>query len=143
MTKKVIYFLCTGNSCRSQMAEGFGKKYLGEEFDVRSAGIEAHGLNPNAVKAMKEVGIDISMQKSKVIDMSLLNQAYLVVTLCGDAEERCPMTPSQVRREHWGFEDPAKAQGTEAEKWAIFQKVRDGIEKRIKQFAEEEKSLNH
>lgn len=143
MTKKMIYFLCTGNSCRSQMAEGFGKKYLGEEFDVRSAGIEAHGLNLNAVKAMKEVGIDISMQKSKVIDMNLLNQAYLVVTLCGDAEERCPMTPPQVRREHWGFEDPAKAQGTEAEKWAVFQKVRDGIEKRIKQFAEEEKSLNH
>jgi arsenate reductase len=125
------------------MAEGFGKKYLGEEFDVRSAGIEAHGLNLNAVKAMKEVGIDISMQKSKVIDMNLLNQAYLVVTLCGDAEERCPMTPPQVRREHWGFEDPAKVQGTESEKWAVFQKVRDGIEKRIKQFAEEEKSLNH
>ncbi|MCI1859703.1 MAG: arsenate reductase (thioredoxin) [Sporolactobacillus sp.] len=143
MTKKMIYFLCTGNSCRSQMAEGFGKKYLGEEFDVRSAGIEAHGLNLNAVKAMKEVGIDISMQKSKVIDMNLLNQAYLVVTLCGDAEERCPMTPPQVRREHWGFEDPAKVQGTESEKWAVFQKVRDGIEKRIKQFAEEEKSLNH
>lgn len=143
MTKKFIYFLCTGNSCRSQMAEGFGKKYLGEEFDVRSAGIEAHGLNPNAVKAMKEAGIDISKQKSKVIDMNLLNQAYLVVTLCGDAEERCPMTPPQVRREHWGFEDPAKAQGTEAEKWAVFQRVRDGIEKRTKQFAEEEKSLNH
>lgn len=143
MTKKIIYFLCTGNSCRSQMAEGFGKKYLGEAFDVRSAGIEAHGLNSNAVKAMEEAGIDISQQKSKLIDRDLLDQAYLVVTLCGDAEERCPMTPPQVRREHWGFDDPAKAQGTEAEKWAVFQRVRDGIEKRIQQFAEDEQSLNH
>ncbi|GGL48281.1 arsenate reductase (thioredoxin) [Sporolactobacillus putidus] len=138
MNKKIIYFLCTGNSCRSQMAEGFGKKYLGDKFDVHSAGVEAHGLNPNAVKVMKEAGVDISQQKSKLIDMSLLNQAYLVVTLCGDAEERCPMTPPKVRREHWGFDDPAKAQGTEAEKWAVFQRVRDGIEKRMKQFAEEE-----
>lgn len=141
MDKKIIYFLCTGNSCRSQMAEGFGKKYLGDKFDVCSAGIEAHGLNPNAVKAMKEVGIDISQQKSKLIDMALLNQAYLVVTLCGDAEERCPMTPPKVRREHWGFNDPAKAQGTEAEKWAVFQRVRDGIEKRLKQFAVEEQLI--
>lgn len=123
------------------MAEGFGKKYLGDTYDVRSAGIEAHGLNPNAVKAMKEVGVDISQHKSKLIDMDLLKQAYLVVTLCGDAEERCPMTPQQVRREHWGFDDPAKAQGTEAEKWAVFQRVRDGIEKRIKQFATEEQLI--
>lgn len=123
------------------MAEGFGKKYLGDTYDFRSAGIEAHGLNPNAVKAMKEVGVDISQHKSKLIDMDLLKQAYLVVTLCGDAEERCPMTPQQVRREHWGFDDPAKAQGTEAEKWAVFQRVRDGIEKRIKQFATEEQLI--
>jgi arsenate reductase len=143
MAKKIIYFLCTGNSCRSQMAEGFGRKYLGDEFDVRSAGIEAHGLNPNTVKAMNEAGVDISRQTSKVIDPDVLNHAYLVVTLCGDAEERCPLTPPQVRREHWGFDDPAKAQGSEAEKWAVFQRVRDGIEKRIKQFAVEEKSLNH
>ncbi|WP_100488775.1 arsenate reductase (thioredoxin) [Sporolactobacillus pectinivorans] len=143
MTKKTIYFLCTGNSCRSQMAEGFGKKYLGAEYDVRSAGIEAHGLNPNAVKAMKEAGIDISSQKSKLIDMNLLNQAYLVVTLCGDAEERCPMTPPGVRREHWGFDDPAKAEGTEEEKWAVFRRVRDGIGLRIRQFAEGEKAGLH
>lgn len=139
MTKKIIYFLCTGNSCRSQMAEGFGKNYLGEEYDVRSAGIEAHGLNPNAVKAMKEVGIDISKQTSKLIDPDILKRAYLIVTLCGDAEERCPMTPPQVQREHWGFDDPAKAEGTEEEKRAVFQRVRDGIGKRIKQFAEDEK----
>lgn len=142
MDKKIVYFLCTGNSCRSQMAEGFGEKYLGDQFDVRSAGIEAHGLNPKAVQVMKEVGIDISHQKSKLIDMNLLKKAYLIVTLCGDAEERCPMTPPQVRREHWGFDDPAKAQGTEMEKQVVFRRVRDEIEKRIKLFAAEEQFMN-
>ncbi|MGC4379134.1 arsenate reductase (thioredoxin) [Fictibacillus sp. Mic-4] len=133
--KKIIYFLCTGNSCRSQMAEGFGKKYLGDRYDVYSAGIEAHGLNPNAVKAMKEKGIDILNQTSDRIDAELLNKADFVITLCGDANEKCPMTPPQVKRAHWGFDDPAKAEGTEEEKWAVFQRVRDEIENRIKQFA--------
>ncbi|MGX9134912.1 arsenate reductase (thioredoxin) [Rummeliibacillus sp. JY-2-4R] len=132
---KKLYFLCTGNSCRSQMAEGFGKKYLGSEWEVRSAGIEAHGLNPNAVKAMAEVDIDISKQQSEMIDLEYLNHADLVVTLCGDAEDRCPMTPPQVKREHWGFNDPAKATGTEEEVWQVFQEVRDAIGKRIEEFA--------
>lgn len=135
--KKSIYFLCTGNSCRSQMAEGFGKKHLGDAYDVYSAGIEAHGLNPNAVKAMKESGIDISSQTSDMIDMDLLNNADLVVTLCGDAADKCPTTPPHVKREHWGFDDPAKAEGTEEEKWAFFQRVRDEIEERIAHFAKE------
>ena len=78
MTKKTIYFLCTGNSCRSQMAEGWAKKYLSEEWHVYSAGIEAHGLNPNAVKAMKEAGIDISKQTSDIINPAILNHADLV-----------------------------------------------------------------
>src|SRR5690554_253383 len=90
MSKPIIYFLCTGNSCRSQMAEGFGRKYLGDKYDIHSAGIEAHGVNPNAVKVMKEVGIDISNQKSKTIDSELLNRADYVITLCGDAEDACP-----------------------------------------------------
>ena len=135
--KKSIYFLCTGNSCRSQMAEGFGKKHLGETYDVYSAGIEAHGLNPNAVKAMKESGIDISNQTSDKIDMELLNNADFVVTLCGDANDKCPVTPPHVKRDHWGFDDPAKAEGTEEEKWAFFQRVRDEIEERIARFANE------
>ena len=135
MVKKAIYFLCTGNSCRSQMAEGWAKQLLGDGWEVRSAGIEAHGLNPNAVKAMNEVGIDISDQKSELIDNGYLNQATLAVTLCGDAADRCPMTPPHVRREHWGFNDPAKAQGTDDEKWAVFQRVRDEIGERIKRFA--------
>lgn len=137
MTKKTIYFLCTGNSCRSQMAEGWAKKYLNsDEWDIKSAGIEAHGLNPNAVKAMNEVGIDISKHTSDVIDLAILNNANLVVTLCGHADEHCPVTPPHVKREHWGFDDPAKAEGTEAEKWAVFQRVRDEVGERIKRFAD-------
>ncbi len=136
MAKKIIYFLCTGNSCRSQMAEGWAKKILGDEWEVKSAGIEAHGLNPKAVQAMKEISIDISDQTSDIIDQDILNNADLAVTLCGDAADKCPMTPPQVRREHWGFDDPAKAEGTEEEKWQVFQRVRDQIGERIKQFAE-------
>lgn len=136
MNKRTIYFLCTGNSCRSQMAEGWAKQYLGKEWSVYSAGIEAHGLNPKAVQAMSEVGIDISGQTSDIIDANLLNNADLVITLCGDAADKCPMTPPKVKQEHWGFDDPAKAQGSDEEKWAVFQHVRDQIGERIKQFAE-------
>ncbi|MEK3715318.1 arsenate reductase (thioredoxin) [Paenibacillus sp. FSL R7-0333] len=136
MDKKTIYFLCTGNSCRSQMAEGWAKKYLNNEWNVYSAGIEAHGLNPKAVQAMSEVGIDISAQTSDIIDPQLLNSSDLVITLCGDAADKCPITPPQVKREHWGFDDPAKAQGTDEEKWAVFQRVRDQVGERIKLFAE-------
>lgn len=135
MDKKTIYFLCTGNSCRSQMAEGWAKKLL-PDWEVKSAGIEAHGVNPNAIKAMNEVGINISNQTSDIIDAETLNNADLVVTLCGDAADKCPVTPPTVKREHWGFDDPAKAQGTDGEKWAFFRRVRDEIGERIKRFSE-------
>lgn len=138
MTQKTLYFLCTGNSCRSQMADGWAQKLLPADWRVLSAGIEAHGVNPNAIKAMNEVGIDISTNTSDIIDFDTLNNATLVVTLCGDAADKCPMTPASVRREHWGFEDPAKATGSEEEKWAVFQQVRDAIGKRIEQFVAEE-----
>lgn len=134
--KKVVYFLCTGNSCRSQMAEGLGKEILGDRYEVYSAGIEAHGLNPKAVEAMKEIGVDISNQTSDIIDPAILERADLVITLCGDANDKCPVTPSHVTRWHWGFDDPAKAEGTEEEKWSVFQRVRDQIKTRIEQFAE-------
>jgi len=129
MTKKTIYFLCTGNSCRSQMAEGWAKKYLGDEWEVYSAGIEAHGLNEKAIKVMKEADVDISKQTSNIIDRDILNQTDLVVTLCGDAADKCSMTPPHVQREHWGFDDPA------GKDWSEFRRVRDEIEKRIKRFA--------
>lgn len=135
MNSKIIYFLCTGNSCRSQMAEGWAKQYLSEEWIVKSAGIEAHGLNPNAIKAMNEVDINISNQTSDLIDTDTLHHAELVVTLCGDAADKCPVTPPHVKRVHWGFDDPAKAKGSEEEKWSVFQRVRDEIGERIKHFA--------
>ncbi len=134
--KKVIYFLCTGNSCRSQMAEGFAKKHLSETFNVYSAGIEAHGVNPIAVKAMKEAGVDISRQTSDLIDEVLLEKTDFVITLCGDANDNCPITPPDVTRWHWDFDDPARAEGTETEKWAVFQRVRDEIEEKIKWLAD-------
>lgn len=118
------------------MAEGWGKRYLGDEWEVLSAGIEAHGLNPKAVKAMNEIGIDITTQTSDMINMGTLNNADFVVTLCGDAADKCPMTPPHVKRDHWGFEDPAKAEGTDEEKWTTFQRVRDEVGERIKHFAE-------
>ncbi|MEE8824336.1 glutaredoxin arsenate reductase [Lentilactobacillus sunkii] len=136
MAQKIIYFLCTGNSCRSQMAEGFARKYLPEGYLALSAGIEKHGVNSRAVQVMAEAGVDISKQTSKLIDRDILNQSYLVVTLCDDAEERCPVTPPQVKREHWGFPDPAKATGTDAQKLAAFRSVRDGISKKIKELVQ-------
>ena len=100
------------------------------------AGIEKHGVNSRAVQVMAEAGVDISKQTSKLIDRDILNQSYLVVTLCDDAEERCPVTPPQVKREHWGFPDPAKATGTDAQKLAAFRSVRDGISKKIKELVQ-------
>ncbi|WAA13433.1 arsenate reductase (thioredoxin) [Fervidibacillus halotolerans] len=136
--KKKMYLLCTGNSCRSQMAEGWAKKYLSDKWIIRSAGIEAHGLNEKAVKVMKEIGIDISNHKSEVIDPTYLNQSDLVITLCSDADERCPMTPPHVKKVHWGFDDPAKATGSEEEVLKVFRRVRDEIGERFYQFAKNE-----
>ncbi|ERS92868.1 arsenate reductase (thioredoxin) [Staphylococcus simulans] len=128
MDKPIIYFICTGNACRSQMAEGFGKVILGDNWTVMSGGIEAHGVNPHAVKAMQEVNIDISDQTSDKIDIDLLNKAKLVVTLCDHAEAHCPVVPNHVKKVHWGFEDPA------GKDWSVFQQVRDQIGQRILQF---------
>lgn len=135
MTKKTIYFLCTGNSCRSQMAEGFGKRYLTDRYDVYSAGVEAHGLNPDAVEAMREKEIDISGQTSNILDPAIIQKAHLVITLCGDAKDRCPTIPSHIQSMHWGFDDPAKAEGTDEEKWQVFRRVRNEIEAKIKEFS--------
>ncbi|CAM4191444.1 arsenate reductase (thioredoxin) [Lacicoccus alkaliphilus] len=128
MDKKVIYFICTGNSCRSQMAEGWGKEILGGGFEVYSAGIETHGVNPKAIDAMKEVDIDISSQTSDLIDGDILKRSDFVVTLCSDADENCPVIPHGVAKEHWPFDDPA------GKEWAEFQRVRDEIGERIRDF---------
>ncbi len=110
---KKIYFLCTGNSCRSQIAEGYARKYLSPSmFEIRSAGIETHGLNPRAIKIMAEDGIDISKQTSDLIDRDYFTQADLIITLCGDAKDKCPAVPNNHEHLHWDLKDPAQAVGS-------------------------------
>ena len=128
---KKILFLCTGNSCRSQMAEGFANLKLNKAFKIYSAGVEAHGLNPRAVKAMDEIGIDISGQQSQSISENELSEYNLIVTLCGDARDRCPVLLGDQRNIHWGLEDPANATGTEKEIMDVYRRVRDQISSNI------------
>ncbi|RLL54768.1 arsenate reductase (thioredoxin) [Mariprofundus sp. EBB-1] len=130
MRQKVL-FLCTGNACRSQMAEGWLKHLGGDRFDVYSAGIVAHGKNPRAIRAMKEAGVDISDQQSEVLDVSLLDEIDLLITVCGNADERCPIIPVSCEKQHWPFDDPAAASGSEKEIMAEFSRVRDQIRHRI------------
>ena len=126
-----ILFLCTGNSCRSQIAEGWAKWYGRPLFNVQSAGIESHGKNPRAIAVMKEAGIDISAQESTTVDQQMLHNADLVVTVCGHADEHCPVLPAGTNKEHWPLEDPAKASGSEEEIMATFRASRDDIEQRV------------
>ncbi|MFD1440291.1 arsenate reductase (thioredoxin) [Lacticaseibacillus hegangensis] len=132
-----IYFLCTGNSCRSQMAEGFAKQMLGKQWRVASAGLQIDGLNPLAVKVMAERGVDISAQYSKLIDPQYLRSSDLVVTLCGDARDRCPAVPATVRRLHWPLPDPAAATGTDDEVLQVFRTVRDDIARRVSELTQQ------
>ncbi|WP_204121713.1 MULTISPECIES: arsenate reductase (thioredoxin) [Levilactobacillus] len=132
-----LYFLCTGNSCRSQMAEGFAQALAPADWTIASAGVETHGLNPLAVKAMAEIGIDISQHTSKLIDTAYLNSSDVVVTLCGDARDKCPMTPPTVERRHWPLRDPAQATGDEAAQLVVFRQVRDEIKDRVSALIEE------
>ena len=110
-----ILYVCTGNSCRSQIAEGWTRQLGGDRVCVRSAGIEAHGLNPNAVAAMQAVGIDISRQTSSILDDADIAWAEVVVTVCGHADEHCPVLPTGTQRIHWPFEDPARVVGSDQE----------------------------
>ncbi|MCL8209334.1 MAG: arsenate reductase (thioredoxin) [Actinomycetia bacterium] len=135
--KPLLYFICTGNSARSQMAEGFARRLLGDRYTVVSGGLEPQDVNPHAVAVMAEVGIDISGQQSKPLDLERLWQAQVVVTLCGDAEERCPVTPPHVRRVHWPLRDPARATGSGEEVRGVFRAVRDEIRERIEALAAE------
>jgi arsenate reductase len=132
--KQRVLFLCTGNSCRSQMAEGWLKQLGGDRFEVFSAGIEAHGKNPRAISVMQEAGVDISGQESNILDPSLLNSLDLLVTVCGHADECCPVVPDACKKEHWPFDDPAKAAGTEETISNDFRRVRDQIRNRIEEF---------
>lgn len=124
---KTVLFLCTGNSARSQMAEGFLKEYGKERFAVYSAGISPVGINPHAVTVMQELGIDISRQTSDAVSKELIDKTELLITLCGDARENCPYVPVKVEKRHWPLDDPARAEGTEKEVLEQFRIVRDQI----------------
>lgn len=126
-----VLFLCTGNSCRSQMAEGYARALGGDAVQVVSAGIEAHGKNPRAIAVMAEAGVDIGAQESTVVTDAMLAQAEVVVTVCGHADEHCPLVPPGVRKVHWPLPDPAKAEGSEDEILATFRAVRDDIRERV------------
>lgn len=126
--KPTILILCTGNSCRSHMAEGLLRDAAGDLLDVRSAGSKPAGyVHPKAIEVMKEIGIDISAHTSKHMNDFLDGRVDIVVTVCGNADQACPMFPGQVKRYHWGFDDPAHAVGTEEEILAEFRRVRDQI----------------
>jgi len=130
MEKKKILFLCTGNSCRSQMAEGWARHLRSDEIEAYSAGIETHGLNPYAVKVMKEAGVDISAHRSKLVTELKGIQFDYVVTVCGHAHETCPFFPGKAKVVHVGFDDPpklAKNFDTEQEKLDCYRRVRDQI----------------
>ena len=135
MGKKKILFLCTGNSCRSQMAEGWTRQLKGNELEACSAGIETHGLNPRAVQVMAEVGVDISTQRSKLVDTFRDEHMDYVVTVCGHAHEHCPVFPGG-RVVHAGFDDPpalARHAQTEQEELAPYRRVRDEIKTFVEQ----------
>jgi arsenate reductase len=134
-----VMFLCTGNSCRSQMAEGFARHYGRGLIEPYSAGLLASRVHPRAIQVMKEVGIDISGQSSKEMDPDFLNQMDVVITLCGHAEATCPVTPPHIKRLHWPIDDPVSATGTEEEIMNAFRKARDEIKERILKFIEEAK----
>mgnify|MGYP001200118179 CR=1 FL=1 len=135
LSKKSILFLCTGNSCRSQIAEGFGKRYL-TDYIISSAGTEAHGMNPDAIKTMEDIGIDISNQKSEKINLSDLNSFDLIITLCGDANDKCLTFDKNIKHIHWDIKDPAKLTGNSTQISKGFSKIRDEILEKIKKIKE-------
>jgi arsenate reductase len=126
-----LLFLCTGNSCRSQMAEGWARHLGPGWLHVQSAGIEAHGKNPRAIEVMREAGVDISGQASSRLTETMLGSADLLVTVCGHADRNCPLLPAGVRKEHWPLPDPASATGSEQEVLAVFRQSRDEIRTRV------------
>jgi arsenate reductase len=127
-----ILFVCTGNSARSQMAEGLARAFGGGRIQAQSAGIDPKGLNPFAVEVMRERGIDISRHQSKAFSEDLARTMDYVITVCGHAEERCPVLPLEVKRLHWALDDPARAQGTPSQMREVFRQSRDEIERRVR-----------
>lgn len=134
--KPTILILCTGNSCRSHLAEGILRAAAGDSLNAQSAGSKPAGyVHPLAIQVMKEIGIDVSTHRSKHMDEFLKQPVETVITVCGNADQACPMFPGQVNRYHWGFDDPAHATGTDDEKLAVFRRVRDEIKRVFEAYA--------
>jgi arsenate reductase len=131
MPAQRVLFLCTHNSARSQMAEGLLRHAAGDRFEAHSAGTEAMGVRPLAIKAMAELGIDISKQTSKTLDPYVEQRFDYVITVCDDANELCPIFPNATHRLHWSLPDPSKATGSQAERLAVYRTVRDDLRARI------------
>jgi arsenate reductase (thioredoxin) len=130
MTTPTILILCTGNSCRSHLAEGILRAALGDRYTVASAGSKPAGyVHPLAIRAMEEIGLDISAHHSKHLDEFLEQDVETVITVCGNADQACPIFPGQANRHHWGFDDPAHATGSEEEQMHVFRRVRDEIKR--------------
>lgn len=136
MNKKRVLILCTGNSARSQMAEGLLRNLAGDKFEVESAGTIASFVRPQAIAAMAEIGIDISRHRSKCLDEFLDTEFEYVITVCDNANESCPVFPGNARRIHWSFDDPAEAKGDDEDVAEVFRRVRDEIREKLRSFAE-------
>ena len=140
--KLKVLFLCTGNSCRSQMAEGWVRALKSEEIEPYSAGVEVKPVDPLAVKAMAEVGIDISAQEPKDLGVYDDEEFDLVITVCDGAKQSCPMFLGARENVHWSLEDPAEAEGTEEERMVVFRGIRDEIRRRVEHLIETGEALN-
>ena len=141
MAKPLILILCTGNSCRSHLAEGILRAAVGEAAEVASAGSDPAGyVHPMAVEVMKEIEIDISAHTSKHLDEFLQREVHTVITVCCNADQACPIFPGQAEKHHWPFDDPAKATGSEEEIRAVFRRVRDEIRAKFEAYAAEIRS---
>lgn len=134
MEKKRVLILCTGNSARSQMAEGMLRHIADETFEVESAGVQPSNVRPEAIEAMSEIGIDISTHRSKSVDEFTDQQFDYIITVCDNARESCPVFPGGAQRIHWSFDDPAAVKGSDEERLSAFRTVRDQIFKQLERF---------
>jgi len=139
--KKKLLFLCTGNSCRSQMAEGIAKKLLSEDIIIKSAGTEAQGVNANAIKVMADISIPIFHHQSKKVNLKDLDDFDLVITLCGDARDKCLIFKSTTQHIHWGIEDPAIFIGNKEETYMKYEEVRDMLFDKISKFKNKSRNI--
>jgi arsenate reductase len=136
-SSKRVLILCTGNSARSQMAEGLLRREAGDRFQVHSAGVEPSRVRPEAIEIMREIGIDISGHRSKSLNEFAEQEFDYVITVCDNARQSCPVFPGSARYLHWSIDDPAMAQGSDEERKAVFRRVRDTLGTRIHSFAKE------